>query len=229
MASSGQLSHRNPVHSCRRRKCSIAWRKSASTWGQVTSRLQDDGVDAFIDAFETLISQVAAKRTLLRSGIIERTKLALGIYHGAVDRSVERLDAEFTNPRLWNKDGSLWKSHGATIENIVNRLGWLDYDRTIDRDRLQALQDSVRGGRFNHVVLLGMGGSSLAPEVLADTLGPQADFPRLIVLDSTDPARIRQVEQAISLEDTLFVVASKSGGTIEDPGARPLLLGEDRG
>ncbi|MCY3780657.1 MAG: bifunctional transaldolase/phosoglucose isomerase [Chloroflexi bacterium] len=182
---------------------------------QVTARLQDDGVDAFIEAFETLISQVAAKRTLLRSGIIERTKLALGIYHGAVDRAVERLDADFANPRIWNKDGSLWKNHGPTMEKIVDRLGWLDYDRTIDRERLAALQEGVRGGRYKHVVLLGMGGSSLAPEVLAETFGPQEGFPRLIVLDSTDPARIRGVEGQISLEDTLFIVASKSGGTIE--------------
>ena len=162
--------------------------------GQVTSRLQDDGVDAFIEAFETLISQVAAKRTLLRSGIMERTKLALGIYHAAVDRAIERLAADFANPRLWNKDGSLWKNHGPTMEKIVNRLGWLDFEKTIDRERLAALQESVRGARFRHVVLLGMGGSSLAPEVLADTFGPQAGFPQLIVLDSTDPARIRQVE-----------------------------------
>ena len=183
--------------------------------GQVTTRLQDDGVDAFIDAFETLVSQVAAKRTLLRSGIIERTKLALGIYHGAVDKAIEELDAKFANPRLWNKDGSLWKTHTPTIEKIVNRLGWLDFDTTIDRDRLQALQDGMRGSRFKHVVLLGMGGSSLAPEVLARTFGPQAGFPSLIVLDSTDPARIRQVEEQISLDDTLFIVASKSGGTIE--------------
>ena len=183
--------------------------------GQVTSRLQDDGVDAFIEAFETLISQVAAKRTLLRSGIMERTKLALGIYHAAVDRAIERLAADFANPRLWNKDGSLWKNHGPTMEKIVNRLGWLDFDATIDRERLAALQESIRGGRFQHVVLLGMGGSSLAPEVLADTFGPQEGFPQLIVLDSTDPARIRQVEDAIDIENTLFVVASKSGGTIE--------------
>ncbi len=183
--------------------------------GQVTSRLQDDGVDAFIEAFETLISQVAAKRTLLRSGIMERTKLALGIYHAAVDRAVERLAADFANPRLWNKDGSLWKNHGPTMEKIVNRLGWLDFDTTIDRERLAALQESVRDGRFQHVVLLGMGGSSLAPEVLADTFGPQDGFPQLIVLDSTDPARIRAVEDEIDIADTLFIVASKSGGTIE--------------
>ncbi len=182
---------------------------------QVTARLQDDGVDAFIDAFETLISQVEAKRTLLRSGLIERTKLALGIYHAAVDEAIESLDAEFANPRLWNKDGSLWKTHAPTIENIVNRLGWLDFDSSIDRARLQALQDSVRSGRFRHLVLLGMGGSSLAPETLAKTFGAQDGFPELIALDSTDPARIRQVEAQIALEETLFVVASKSGGTVE--------------
>ncbi len=182
---------------------------------QVTARLQDDGVDAFIAAFETLISQVAAKRALLRSGIMERTKLALGIYHGAVDRALEQLEADYANPRLWNKDGSLWKSHAPTIEKIVNRLGWLDVGATIDRERLQALQGEMRGGRFQHVVLLGMGGSSLAPEVLAHTFGAGDGFPELIVLDSTDPARIRQVEARISLDDALFVVASKSGGTIE--------------
>ncbi|MCY4466969.1 MAG: bifunctional transaldolase/phosoglucose isomerase [Chloroflexi bacterium] len=182
---------------------------------QVTTRLQDDGVDAFIDAFETLISQVAAKRTLLRSGIIERTKLALGIYHGAVDEAIDRLDEQLANARLWNKDGSLWKSHAPTIDKIVKRLGWLDTATTIDRERLTALQESVRDGPWRHVVLLGMGGSSLAPEVLARTFGRQDGFPQLIVLDSTDPARIGQVEDAIELENTLFVVASKSGGTVE--------------
>ncbi len=183
--------------------------------GQVTARLQDDGVDTFIEAFETLISQVAAKRTLLRSGIMERTKLALGIYHGAVDEAVAQLDADFANARLWNKDGSLWKNHGPTIEKIVNRLGWLDTDKTIDRERLQALQDGMRGSNFKQVVLLGMGGSSLAPEVLADTFGAQDGFPELFVLDSTDPARIRALEEDVNLDETIFIVASKSGGTIE--------------
>ena len=182
---------------------------------QVTARLQDDGVDAFIEAFETLISQVAAKRTLLRSGIIERTKLALGIYHGAVDEAVAALDEQQANGRIWNKDGSLWKSQASAIDRIVKRLGWLDVAETIDRERLAALQESLRGGDWRHVLLLGMGGSSLAPEVLATTFGAQAGFPQLIVLDSTDPARIRQVEAQIALDKTFFIVASKSGGTIE--------------
>lgn len=182
---------------------------------QVTQRLQDDGVDAFIESFETLIQQVAAKRTVLKTGIMERTKVALGIYSNNVDQAIKDLDADFANSRLWNKDATLWKDHAPTMEKIRNRLGWLDIRKTIDRDRLKALQENIHGNMFEHVVLLGMGGSSLAPEVFYDTFGKQEGYPELIVLDSTDPARIRQVEDAITLEKTLFVVASKSGTTVE--------------
>jgi len=182
---------------------------------QITKRLQDDGVEAFIESFETLIEQVAAKRTILKTGIMERTLIALGIYSSNVDYAISQLDTDFANQRLWTKDGTLWKNHGPTMEKIRNRLGWLDIPDTIDRDRLQALQDSIKGSAFEQVVLLGMGGSSLAPEVLFETFGQQDGFPALIVLDSTDPARIRQVEDSITLDKTLFIVASKSGGTVE--------------
>jgi len=182
---------------------------------QVTTRLQDDGVEAFIESFETLIAQVAAKRTILKAGIMQRTLIALGIYADKVDTAVSLMDNEFTNSRLWNKDASLWKSHGATMIKITNRLGWLDVQKTIDRDRLQTLQDSIKDSSFKHIVLLGMGGSSLAPEVLFETFGKQDGFPELIVLDSTDPARIQAVENSVNLSETLFVVASKSGSTVE--------------
>jgi len=182
---------------------------------QITKRLQDDGVELFIESFETLIDQVAAKRTILKTGIMNRTLMALGIYSSNVDHAVKQLDSDFANSRLWNKDGTLWKNHGPTMEKIRNRLGWLDIQDTIDRDRLQALQDTIKGEDIDHVVLLGMGGSSLAPEVLFETFGQQEGFPAFIVLDSTDPARIRQVEESIDLDKTLFIVASKSGGTVE--------------
>lgn len=182
---------------------------------QVTTRLQDDGVDAFIESFETLIAQVAAKRTILKTGIMERTLIALGIYSEKVDNAVAILDKDFANSRLWHKDASLWKDNGPTMTKIVNRLGWLDIQETIDRDRLQKLQDGIKGSAFTHVVLLGMGGSSLAPEVLFETFGKQDGFPALIVLDSTDPARIQEVEASVDLKNTLFIVASKSGGTVE--------------
>ncbi|MFN8374233.1 MAG: hypothetical protein U0694_15310 [Anaerolineae bacterium] len=86
--------------------------------------------------------------------------------------------------------------------------------QTIDLTRLKTLQQSVKG-KYSHVVLLGMGGSSLAPEVLSATFGPQEGFAPLLVLDSTDPARVLQVQRAIDVPKTLFIVASKSGTTIE--------------
>ena len=185
--------------------------------GQVTSRLQDDGVDAFIEAFETLISQVAGQA---HSPCAAASWSAPGWRWAFSTSAVDpgRLSAwrPISPIRAFGiKTAGLWKNHGPTMEKIVDRLGWLDFDTTIDRERLAALQESVRGGRFQHVALLGMGGSSLAPEVLADTFGPQTGFPQLIVLDSTDPARIRAVEDEIDIADTLFIVASKSGGTIE--------------
>lgn len=182
---------------------------------QVTHRLQVDGVDAFADSFDTLINQVAAKITVLKTGVMTRQIAALGIYADKVSDAVKELEREFISERIWSKDGSIWKDHGPTIEKIRNRLGWLDVLTTIDYDRLKSLQASIRESDFEHVVLLGMGGSSLAPEVMFTTFGKQDDFPALTVLDSTDPARIRQIESQIDLDRTLFIVASKSGGTVE--------------
>lgn len=182
---------------------------------QVTTRLQVDGVDAFADSFDTLINQVAAKITVLKTGVMTRQIAALGIYADKVNDAVKELERDFISGRIWSKDGSIWKDHGPTIEKIRNRLGWLDVLTTIDYDRLKNLQASIRESDFAHVVLLGMGGSSLAPEVMFTTFGKQDDFPELTVLDSTDPARIKQIESQIDLDRTLFIVASKSGGTIE--------------
>ena len=180
-----------------------------------TRRLQIDGVEAFIESYETLLDQVKAKLTVLKSGIINRQKLALGIYAEHYERTLRDIEQKFVNERLWNKDGSLWTTHNPTINAIEKRLGWLDVLETIDRQRLRDLQQSIRASDITHVVLCGMGGSSLAPDVLFRTFGQQAGYPELIVLDSTDPERIRRVEASIDLEQTLFVIASKSGTTVE--------------
>ncbi len=182
---------------------------------QITQRLQVDGVDAFITSFETLIEQVHAKLTVLRSGVMERQKMALGIYSETFNRAIRGIEKDFVNARIWSKDGSLWKNHGPTIRKIQQRLGWLDVLETIDIERLKTLQQAIQQAQFEHTVLIGMGGSSLAPDVLYRSFGRQDGFPDFIVLDSTDPARIREVEAAIDLEKTLFIVASKSGTTLE--------------
>ncbi len=181
----------------------------------ITHQLQVDGVSQFVEAFENLLRQVEAKRDILQTGVFEKQNLALGIYGDAVQAELKRLADEHTNARLWARDGSVWKDQAAIISKIENRLGWLETDKTIDLERLKKLQASVKNSSISHVVLLGMGGSSLAPEVLYQTFGQQTGFPEFRMLDSTDPGFIRMIEESVDLKNTLFIVASKSGGTIE--------------
>lgn len=117
--------------------------------------------------------------------------------------------------RLRECDATLWGEPGTP--EIANRLGWLTIaERTLgDLDAVEAFAREIRDEGFEDVVLLGMGGSSLAPEVLRRSFGHRAEHPRLHVLDSTDAATIRAVHGAIEPKRTLFVVSSKSGGTIE--------------
>ncbi|MDP9180393.1 MAG: hypothetical protein M3O21_01560 [Chloroflexota bacterium] len=119
--------------------------------------------------------------------------------------------------RLRDRDASLWSDEPAEQTVISNRLGWLDVHRQM-LDRLDELRDFaewVRENEFRWAVLLGMGGSSLAPEVLQRTFGSKAGYPELILLDTTDPESILRVENRINVVSTLFIVSSKSGTTIE--------------
>jgi len=114
--------------------------------------------------------------------------------------------------KLWERDAAVW-----TGGDEAHWLGWLTIaQESLDQlPELQALAQDVAASGIKHVVLLGMGGSSMAPEVIRDTYGSQQGFPSLEVLDSTDPAQVSTVEQAVDLAQTLFVVASKSGSTLE--------------
>lgn len=114
--------------------------------------------------------------------------------------------------RLWEKDASLWSN-----EDEGKWLGWLSIvERQLaDKQKFTNFASQVKADGFSHILLLGMGGSSLCPEVLSFTFGKQEGFPELHILDSTDPAQIRAVESKIDLQDTLFFVSSKSGATLE--------------
>ena len=119
--------------------------------------------------------------------------------------------------RIWSKDASLWKSDEQNAKVIRNSLGWLTVAGEMlgVADDLSAFADSVRASGFQHVMVCGMGGSSLCPEVLATTFGRQSGFPELLVLDSTDPDVIAAFKERIDVERCLFVIASKSGSTTE--------------
>jgi transaldolase/glucose-6-phosphate isomerase len=119
--------------------------------------------------------------------------------------------------RLYDRDPSLWSDDSREQQLISKRLGWLEVHRSmlLNLRQLAEVAAWVRENEIRHVVLLGMGGSSLAPEVLARTFGAARGYPELIVLDTTDPATILRVENRISILSTLFIVSSKSGTTIE--------------
>jgi glucose-6-phosphate isomerase len=114
--------------------------------------------------------------------------------------------------RLWKRDATLW-----TGSDEANWLGWLDIvdEQVAQHDQLAKLAKEVQSRGFQHVLLLGMGGSSLCPEVLRMTFGRTTHFPTLHVLDSTDPGQVKTFEHLIDIPKTLFIVSSKSGSTLE--------------
>ncbi len=130
----------------------------------------------------------------------------------AVSDAQKKWDQSGNTGRLWKKDASLW-----TNSDESSWLGWLDIvnEELGNVARFKALQAEIREDGFSHVVLLGMGGSSLCPEVFSKTFGKQPDSPGLLVLDSTDPLQIRALRDRIDPARTLFCVSSKSGTTLE--------------
>lgn len=114
--------------------------------------------------------------------------------------------------RLWQHDASLW-----TGTDEANWLGWLDVtaDQIAHSEKLRAAVADVKKENFTDILLLGMGGSSLCPDVLKVTFGKIAGFPELHVLDSTDPAQVKAFENEVNLAKTIFIVSSKSGTTLE--------------
>ena len=130
----------------------------------------------------------------------------------AVAASLEDWKQNNKVARLWQKDASLWSN---ADEN--KWLGWLTItdEQLANLETLKQLAAEVKKAKFKHVLLLGMGGSSLCPEVLRMTFGKIAGFPELHVLDSTDPAQIKAIEKKLDLKRTLCIVSSKSGSTLE--------------
>jgi len=181
---------------------------------QVTDQLVADGVEQFADAFDKLLSAVARSRRILIESDHPVQLISLGRpeIKTAYDAEVEAWRKSGRIRRLWAGDASLW-----TGADESKWLGWLrvSEQELADVCSLRRFADDVKERGFRCAVLLGMGGSSLGPEVLSESFGAQERWPRLHVLDSTDPAQIKAVEQAIDIGKTLFIVSSKSGSTLE--------------
>ena len=179
----------------------------------VTKHLVEDGVRLFADAADALLLAVAKKRaTLLGSNVASLHYSLPDALDHAVDARLEAWRKDGTVRKIWARDASVW-----TGGPEADWLAWLDIvaERLEHADELEAFQKDVQAAGFEHVLLLGMGGSSLGPEVFGQTFGKRAGWPELHVLDSTDPQQIKTFESAVDLAKTLCIVSSKSGGTLE--------------
>ena len=178
---------------------------------EITADLVEDGVKLFADAADKLLGAVAHKRAAVLGAGLDRQQMALDDGIGkAVDKAAEEWRASAKVRRLWQRDKSVW-----TGRDEDKWLGWLTSPAAADIADYEDFAKRVKGQKFSDAVVLGMGGSSLGPEVLARTFAKKSGFPKLHVLDSTDPAQVRHLEQKIDIARTLFIVSSKSGGTTE--------------
>ncbi len=179
----------------------------------ITQTLQDDGVAAFVQSFESLMQSVAEKRDrLLQEG--QDMLVNLGSYQTAVEQALTELLDQDTVRRIWQHDHTVWRPEPT---EITNRLGWLhSHDTMADEvSNLQNLAQTLQDEGYTHALVLGMGGSSLAPELFSKVFGPEANGLDLAILDSTDPGAVSAYAEALDLAKTVFLVSTKSGGTVE--------------
>jgi transaldolase/glucose-6-phosphate isomerase len=180
---------------------------------QITNQLLVQGLELFKNAFDQLLSAVENKRTDILGNKLDRLTYKLpDALNTAVQSSLDDWQENGKIRRLWAQDAGIWT---GTDEN--KWLGWLGIteDQLAHIEHLKQLAQEAQNLKFTHVLLLGMGGSSLCPEVMKLTFGNVKGFPELLVLDSTDPAQIKAIESQIDLTRTLFIVSSKSGSTLE--------------
>ena len=175
---------------------------------KVTQDLEDEGVKSFVDAFGGLLASVDAR--------CKKIVAEFGNLAPAVGAALNKHDAAGLVQRIWAHDPAAWTDDPAGQAEIKIRLDWLDLPETSQKhiDEINAFVAQTRAEGITHFLLFGMGGSSLAPEVLSQCFetAPGITF---AILDSTDPGQVLETEQRFPLEKTNFIVASKSGGTAE--------------
>ena len=184
---------------------------------EVSKKLLADGAKLFLDSFDQLMGVISQKRKELLGAKLSQQTYSLGGSEAGVQAKLKEMRQSGFVRRLWAKDPGLWHKDPAHQKIIANALGWLHVsERQVHHlTRIRDVAESVRAAGFKHALLLGMGGSSLCPEVFRMTFGVVEGFPELHVLDSTVPDQVRSVERRVDLAKTLCIVSSKSGSTTE--------------
>jgi len=187
--------------------------KAGIDFKAVTAQLLHDGLVQFVDAFDKLLGAVDLACNVKITPLHERQRSFLPAELAkALTVAKDEWRLAGNTRRLWGHDARLW-----TGQDEANWLGWLTItdDQLAHLGELESFSKEVKRSGFEKILLLGMGGSSLCPEVLKHTFGQQDGFPELLVLDSTDPAQVRRFREQIDPRKTLFIVSSKSGSTLE--------------
>jgi transaldolase/glucose-6-phosphate isomerase len=182
---------------------------------EVTDQLLEEAIKLFDDAFDKLIAAIEEKKSQPEKTKAKIQRLTFEIppsLQEAIDATLKEWQTHGKMSRLWKGDSSLW-----TGNHEDKWLGWLHVaeDQIAHLQGLNEIAKAAAQAEFSHALLLGMGGSSLCPEVLKTTFGRQQGYPQFHVLDSTDPVQITAIESEIDIAKTLFIVASKSGSTLE--------------
>jgi len=180
---------------------------------EINEKLAADGIEAFQQDLDKLLVTIERKISEALVGRV-RWSANLGGLAAAVEKRLDLLHREEVVGRIWRKDHTAWKPQP---EEISDRLGWLRLADQMSRriGELEAFAARAVNDGFKQAVLFGMGGSSLAPQVLKKVLGTKQGYLQLKVLDTTHPASVAGLESSLSMNETLFIVASKSGGTVE--------------
>ncbi len=179
----------------------------------ITRQLQYDGVAAFSKSLDGVTASIADKRDRLLADW-RHESASLGRYQSSVDEALAAMTSNRILHRVWAHDHTVWKPDPTEISN---RLDWLHIAEVMSEniDRLKDLVDTARFAGYTHALLLGMGGSSLAPEVFIKTFGVRDGYLDMAVLDSTDPGAVLVHSKRSNPAQTLYIVSTKSGGTVE--------------
>ena len=180
----------------------------------ITQDLQDEGVRKFADPFDELVDTLQAQKDAITASTTDAVSFHLNGYEDRVLQRLQQWQADDFACRLWRRDPTLWADEDTP--ELTNRLGWLNLPASM-QEMAADLMDWAAGlkGDFDDVVVLGMGGSSLAPDVFGEVFGTRDGYLSLSILDSTHPAAVQAKADALDLSRTLFVVSSKSGTTTE--------------
>ncbi|MEO6834148.1 MAG: bifunctional transaldolase/phosoglucose isomerase, partial [Chitinophagaceae bacterium] len=183
----------------------------------ITQQLEDEGIIKFNEAFNKLMVALEGKREKLLADTFATQSISGASMGKKIAAAYPAMDERLAGRRLFEKDAFLWKTEADEAKMIRENMGWIGLPESSDKaiEAITAFATQIKSEGFSSVVLLGMGGSSLCSEVARESFGTGQGFPQLFVLDNTDPAAILQIQNEVDLKKTLFIAASKSGGTQE--------------